>query len=59
MNTDVESLFFAMVSFNQVFTGRTAAELYNALYFRKYALSQVLTGGNSGCIIPVIMLIIG
>ena len=41
MNTNVESFFFAMISFNQVFTGRTAAEFYNALYFRKYPFCEV------------------
>lgn len=46
MNTNVESLFFAMISFNQVFTGRTVAELYNALYFRKYPFCEVAVFPN-------------
>lgn len=46
MNTDVESLFFAMISFNQVFTGRTVAELYNALYFREYPFCEVAVFPN-------------
>ena len=47
MNTNVESLFFAMISFNQVFTGRAVAELYNALYFRKYLFCEVAVFSNS------------
>lgn len=46
MNTNVETLFFAMLSFNQVFTGRTAAELYNALYFRKYPFCEIAVFPN-------------
>lgn len=46
MNTNVESFFFAMISFNQVFTGRTVAELYNALYFRKYPFCEVAVFPN-------------
>ena len=46
MNTNVESLFFAMLSFNQVFTGRIVAELYNALYFRKYPFCEVTVFPN-------------
>ena len=46
MNTNVESLFFAMISFNQVFTGRIVAELYNALYFRKYPFCEVAVFPN-------------
>ena len=41
MNTKVESLFFVMVSFDQVFIGRTAQELYNALYYRTYPFCEV------------------
>ena len=46
MNNNVESLFFAMISFNQVFTGRTVAELYNALFFRKYPFCEVAVFPN-------------
>lgn len=46
MNTNVESFFFAMISFNQVFTGRIVAELYNALYFRKYPFCEVAVFPN-------------
>ena len=46
MNNNVESFFFAMSSFNQVFTGRTVAELYNALYFRKYPFCEVAVFPN-------------
>ena len=47
MNTNVESLFFAMISFNQAFIGRAKAELYNALYFRKYLFCEVAVFTNS------------
>ena len=41
MNTKVESLFFVMVSFDQAFIGKTAQELYNVLYYRKYPFCEV------------------
>ena len=41
MKIKVEELYFAMVSFNQVFIGRTAEELYNALYYRYYSFCEV------------------
>ena len=47
MNNNVESLFFAMISFNQAFIGRAKAELYNALYFRKYLFCEVAVFTNS------------
>lgn len=41
MNTNVESLFFVMVSFDQAFIRKTAQEFYNALFFRKYPFCEV------------------
>ena len=34
MNVKVEEIYLVMVSFNQVFIGRTAEELNNALCYR-------------------------
>lgn len=41
MKIKVEDLYFSMVSFNQVFIGKTAEELYNALYYRQYPYCEV------------------
>ena len=41
MNVKVEEIYLVMVSFNQVFIGRTAEELYNALYYRHYPFCEV------------------
>ena len=41
MNTKVESLFFVMLSFNQVFIGQIAQDFYNALYYRTYPFCEV------------------
>ena len=41
MNVKVEEIYLVMVSFNQVFIGRTAEELYNALYYRHYLFCEV------------------
>ena len=41
MRTNVESLFFVMLSFDQVFIGQTEADFYNALYFRQFSFCEV------------------
>ena len=41
MNVKVEEIYLVMVSFNQVFIGRTAEELYNALYYRHYPFCEI------------------
>ena len=41
MKIKVEEFYFGMASFNQVFIGRTAEELYNALYYRHYPYCEV------------------
>ena len=41
MNVKVDEIYLVMVSFNQVFIGRTAKELYNALCYRHYPFCEV------------------
>ena len=41
MNATVESMFFVMVSLDQAFIGKTAQEIYNVLYYRKYPFCEV------------------
>lgn len=41
MNVKVDEIYLVMVSFNQVFIGRTAGELYNALCYRHYPFCEV------------------
>lgn len=35
-NSEIDELFFTMVTFNEIFIGKTAEELFNALYYRQF-----------------------
>ena len=34
--TEIEKIFFAMITFNEIFIGKTDEELFNALYYRQF-----------------------
>ena len=39
--TDIEKIFFAMVTFNEIFIGKTDEELFNALYYRQFPYCEI------------------